>query len=206
MDSVTYPITPSGIYWTIQGEKHLCGFQMAFVRLAGCDIGCKFCDTDYSVKERLTPAQIVERVERVTPTRARDRWVWITGGEPTIHDLGPLLSALKAARFSTALATAGHRRFIPPVDWLSVSPHSADDFMQKYGNEITLTVGLNGMDPDAFIERHPDDTTDFMYRYVMPLEVDGVVLASALARCLDFLRYQPNWSMAQQSHKTWGVR
>lgn len=205
MAGVTYPLAPNGVYWTIQGEKHLCGFQMAFVRLAGCDVGCAACDTDYSVHERATPAEIVSRVEAVTPARARDRWVWLTGGEPTIHDLGPLLGALKDARFSVALATAGHRRFIPPVDWLSVSPHDPERLMQKYGNEITLTVGLNGLDPDAFLAQHPDDTTDFMYRYVMPLWAGDRPDPTALATCLDFLRRNPNWSMAQQAHKAWGM-
>lgn len=200
-----YPIAPNGIYWTIQGEKHLCGFQMAFVRLAGCDVGCALCDTDYTVSTRLGAEQIVARVQDVTPASSRDRWVWITGGEPTIHDLRPLLGALKSEGFSTALASAGHRRFIPPVDWLSVSPHDADKFAQRYGNEITLTVGLNGLDPDAFLARHPDDQTDFMYRYVMPLWAGDGPDPAALATCLDFLARHPNWSMAQQAHKAWRV-
>lgn len=201
----TYPIAPNGIYWTIQGEKHLCGFQMAFVRLAGCDIGCATCDTDYSVGSRMTPAEIGTEVERVTPAASRDRWVWITGGEPTIHDLRPLLAELRARRFSVALATAGHRRFIPPVDWLSVSPHDPAQFMQRYGNEITLTVGLNGLDPDAFLATHPDDQTDFMYRYVMPEWRGDGPDPAALAKCLEFLRRNPNWAMAQQAHKAWGL-
>jgi 7-carboxy-7-deazaguanine synthase len=115
-----YPLARNPIFWTLQGEGHLRGFQMAFIRLAGCSVGCAECDTDYAVAERVELSEIVRRVLAVTPSETRDRWVWITGGEPTDHDLKPLLKALRGAQYSTALATSGSRRFIPPVDWLSV--------------------------------------------------------------------------------------
>jgi organic radical activating enzyme len=54
MRATTYGIAPDGIFWSLQGEAHLRGFQMAFVRLAGCSVGCPQCDTDYSLHERLT--------------------------------------------------------------------------------------------------------------------------------------------------------
>lgn len=57
-----YAIAPNGIFWSLQGEAHLRGFQMMFVRLAGCSVGCPMCDTDYSVYRRMTPAQIVADV------------------------------------------------------------------------------------------------------------------------------------------------
>jgi organic radical activating enzyme len=134
-----YPLSPNPIFWTLQGEGHLRGFQMAFVRLAGCSVGCAQCDTDYRVDSRATAEEIVDRVTEVQPKGDRDGWVWITGGEPTDHNLRPLLSALKARGFSTAVVTSGVRRLIEPVDWLSVSPHSSDPakFQQRYGNEMT---------------------------------------------------------------------
>jgi len=197
-----YAIAPNGIFWSIQGEGHLRGFQMAFVRLAGCSVGCPNCDTDYRVDRRLTAVQVADEVAAVMPT-SRDQWVWITGGEPTDQDLRPLLRELKRRGWSTALATSGVRRFIPPVDWLSVSPHG--ELAQRYGSEVKVVVGLNAVDPDDWIVKYPDDQTDFMYRYVQPVWEDGAESASALARCLDFLRRHPNWSLSRQDHKSWGV-
>jgi 7-carboxy-7-deazaguanine synthase len=83
----TYPLAPDGVFWTLQGEGALQGEPMAFVRLAGCSVGCAQCDTDYRVSRRLTCEEIVEEVRAVVPPAFVWPWVWITGGEPTDHDL-----------------------------------------------------------------------------------------------------------------------
>jgi organic radical activating enzyme len=114
-----YALAPRGVFWSLQGEGHLRGQQMAFVRLAGCSVGCAACDTDYSVAERVDLAELVQRVRDVIPDGARDRWIWITGGEPTDHNLRPLIAALRrgVAGCAIAVATSGRRRVVPPVDW-----------------------------------------------------------------------------------------
>jgi 7-carboxy-7-deazaguanine synthase len=201
---VIYPLAKNPIFWTLQGEGHLRGFQMAFIRLAGCSVGCSECDTDYGVNERVEISEIVRRTIAVTPKGSRDKWVWITGGEPTDHDLKPLLVALRSAQYSTALATSGVRRFIPPVDWLSVSPHTPH-FMQGYGSEIKVVDGLGGVDLERWHEANPDDSNDFMYRYVQPLTIGGVESKSSLERCLAFLKTRPNWSLSRQDHRHWSV-
>lgn len=203
---IRYPIAKDGVFWTLQGEGHLRGFQMAFLRLGGCSVGCAGCDTDYAVSERLTLEQIVERLAGVLPEGDRDQWVWITGGEPTDHDLRLLLARLRRAGWSIALATSGVRRMVPPVEWLSVSPHSDDPakFHQRYGNEVKLVEGLNDLDVQAFVERW-DDRIDFMYRYVQPLSVDGKEDPASLDRCLAFLRKHPRWALSRQDHHYWRV-
>jgi len=203
---VVYPLAPNGVFWTIQGEGHLRGFQMAFIRLAGCSVGCAGCDTDYSVHEKVSVEKIVDRVLDVMPERDRDQWVWITGGEPTDHDLRPLLSALKKLGLSTAVATSGAKRLIPPVDWLSVSPHSTSPsgFLQRYGNEVKIIDGLNGLNLDHFNDEWGNEI-DFMYRYVQPLSVDKKEDPASLERCLRFLRMNPRWALSRQDHHYWGV-
>lgn len=202
-----YPLAPNPVFWTIQGEAHLRGFQMTFVRLGGCSVGCEQCDTDYRVASRATADDIVAMVKSIAPAGDRDGWVWITGGEPTDHDLRPLLCALKAEGYSTALATSGVRRVIQPVDWLSISPHSVEarGFQQRYGNEVKISDGLNGLSLDDWYTAWPDDKTDFMYRYVQPLWVNGREDGDSLARCKDFLRRHPRWALSRQDHKHWAV-
>jgi len=195
-----YPVTE--IFFTIQGEGHLRGFQQTFIRLAGCSVGCAECDTDYSRKEMLTAEEIAERAVALTP-RMIDPWAWITGGEPGDYNLALLLAALKAKRFSTAVATSGQKRVIPPVDWLSVSPHRRD-FLQRYGNEIKIVPGLNGVNLDEWDEVLK--TTAFMYRYVQPLWRDGREDLDSLAQCLQFLKTHPDWALSRQDHKYWDVR
>lgn len=210
-----YPLAPNPIFWTLQGEGHLRGFQMCFVRLGGCSVGCPNCDTNYRPKEKATAEEIAERADAVTPKTARDRWAWITGGEPTDHDLAPLISALRAKRFSIAVATSGHRRVIPPVDWLSVSPHDPSKWVQTYGSEVKIVPGLNGFGIEDFLEVHPDSQTDYLYRYFSPLSIPtGEVVNGrsvmqespvSLQACLQALKSRPNWSLSRQDHLYWGA-
>lgn len=202
-DAAQIALAPNPIYWTVQGEGHLRGFQMCFLRLAGCSVGCQQCDTDYTVFKRETAETIAWSCNNATPTLMRDRWVWITGGEPTDHNLRHLIAALRGYRFSIAVATAGHARLIQPVDWLSVSPHDPKQLVQCYGNEIKLVDGLHGLDMDAFIRQHPDETTDFFYRYVQPLSVNGVEQPESVERCRAFLDRHPNWALSRQDHLHW---
>jgi organic radical activating enzyme len=154
----------------------------------------------------MDPDDVAEWVDSVTPKQSRDRWVWITGGEPLDYDLRPLYKALRKRSFSIAVATSGKHRAITPVDWISVSYHGQKQFLQKYGSEIKLIVGLNGLDPFSFLEEFPDSETDFFYRYVQPLSVDGVEDLESLKTCLRFIDKNPNWSLSRQDHVYWGKK
>ena len=200
-----YPLAPKGVFWSLQGEGHLRGFQMCFLRLAGCSVGCVECDTDYSVASKHSAEDLATLCDEATPQGALDRWVWITGGEPADHDLRPLIAALRAKRFSVAVATSGHKRVIPPVDWLSVSPHNPDKVMQVYGSELKLVDGLGGLSLEDCLKRLP--WRGAMYRYVQPLwdVANDCEDDTSLQRCLEFLKAHPDWSLSRQDHKHWGV-
>ena len=74
-----------------------------------------------------------------------------------------------------------------------MSPHSADPtkFQQRYGSEIKLAEGLNGLDLDAWYDAFPDDKTDFMYRYVVPALPQCV--GSKHKNCANCLPYALDW-------------
>ena len=200
-----YALAPNGVFWSHQGEGHLRGFGMVFIRLAGCSVGCGNCDTDYTLEFRHEAGTLAWLADQQVSRLVKDRWAWITGGEPADFALAPLIHALHEKRFSVAVATSGHKRLIPPVEWLSVSPHAVPEFKQTYGNEIKLVDGLNGLDLDEFIRAYPDETTDFFYRYVQPLSVNGVEMPDSLARCKQFLMHNPNWALSRQDHHVWGL-
>lgn len=73
---------------TLQGEGPFIGTRCIFVRLAGCDYRCSWCDTTYSwhrpIFSRMTPAAIAEEV--IARERFHPRQVCLTGGNPLIHD------------------------------------------------------------------------------------------------------------------------
>lgn len=190
---MTYPIAPNGLFWSVQGEGALLGVPMRFVRLAGCPIGCRECDTDYTVDRRMSVPEIVAELAAMPPAK----WTWVTGGEPTIHDLGPLWKACSLMGF-TALATSGRIPTHASFKFVSVSPHGTpSDLVITKGQQFNLVPRLNGLK----LENWGDFRGDFAYRYVTPLHGSQ----DSLNECLDWLKRHPDWRLGTQAHKTWGL-
>lgn len=200
-----YPLSSNPVFWTIQGEGQRRGQQMCFVRLAGCSVGCPNCDTDYRKQEMATAEEIARRADAATPGSTRERWVWITGGEPTDHDLTALIATLRAHNFLIALASSGHRRVAYEVDWLSISPHDPSRWVQITGSEMKIVPDLNGFSIQDFRLAHPDEQADFRYRFVQPLSREKGEDPASLQTCLEFLKVNPNWSLSRQDHHYWRV-
>lgn len=205
MSAVTYPLAPDGIYLSRQGEGHLTGQLMVFVRFAGCDLanvcGAR-CDTDFGVDRRIDLAPLVSEIQEAAGTATP--WVWITGGEPTLHPLTPLLVRLKDLGFRLAVATHGERELTDPVDWLSVTPKRVGRLAQRFGHEIKVVPGLSAASADVLVRECEE--VDFWFRYVQPLWREGGECPSSRATCERILRERPWWHPSEQHHKRWGVR
>lgn len=98
------------IFYTIQGEGPFCGTPAIFVRLAGCNLQCPACDTEYTKgRKMMGPRAIVAEVNEIW--RA-EKWrpgclVVITGGEPFRQDLSELLKFLEFAGYYVQIETNG---------------------------------------------------------------------------------------------------
>lgn len=200
-----YPLAPNGIFRTVQGEGSLLGLPMVFVRLAGCSVGCGLCDTDYRVAQRAEEDHISQTCLRLA-TWTGPRWVWITGGEPTDHDLSPLIKALRASGLFVALATAGHKDL--PESWkedaphfLSVSPHDPEQWRVFCGNELKLIPGLKGhhlLDFDLVLKERQ---AAFGEKFVVPC----AGLPGTVEECRQWVETHEGWKMGVQAHKVWGI-
>jgi 7-carboxy-7-deazaguanine synthase len=84
------------IFLTIQGEGPFCGTPCVFVRLAGCNLQCPACDTDYTSKRELIgPGEVLARVNELwRAERWRRGLVVVTGGEPFRQQLDQLFEML----------------------------------------------------------------------------------------------------------------
>lgn len=182
------------------------GEPMVFVRFAGCPVGCAGCDTDYSVAERVELREVVRRVMACdTPST---RWVWLTGGEPTIHDLPPLVNELRRFGYRIAIATAGvnpvqlgaSNQYDGGADFVSVSPHCIDEsWVLRRGDQLNVVPGLNGL---KLSDLHGVDVEGFPNRFVTPNSNDP----NSVAECVEFVRTNLRWRVGVQAHLSWGIK
>lgn len=127
---------------TVQGEGRLAGVPAYFVRFAGCDLRCSWCDSPHSVlpelfkksAETLTAEQIAERV---TLLPHGPQWVVLTGGNPALWNLSELIHRLHAFNYKVMVETQGTmwKDWLYSVDDLCLSPKPPSS-----GNEVTVEM------------------------------------------------------------------
>jgi 7-carboxy-7-deazaguanine synthase len=138
------------VFSSIQGEGLRQGEPTIFVRLAGCNLRCSFCDTKRAWGEgaERRPGDILAEVRSVRDALPA-AWVSITGGEPLVQNIAPLVDRLHADGFKVQVETNGTRPPAAGVDWYSLSPKPPDyDFHPGFigrAREVKLVVcrGLN---------------------------------------------------------------
>lgn len=127
---------------TIQGEGFHTGKPAYFIRLGGCDVGCHWCD----VKESWP----LNEYNQMSANQLRDlvlssglELVVITGGEPAMHDLEPLTSALREANLLIHIETSGAHELTGTFDWITFSPKKFKHPLQQFlslANELKVVV------------------------------------------------------------------
>jgi 7-carboxy-7-deazaguanine synthase len=133
------------IFPSIQGEGMRQGEPTIFVRLAGCDRRCSFCDTKYAWEggEDYAVERILENVHKIKQ-RFPARWVCLTGGEPFMQDVRLLVRLLKGDNCRVQVETNGTRYYATKADWITVSPKPKEYLVrpefQRLAKEVKLVV------------------------------------------------------------------
>lgn len=105
MNAIEYPLCE--IFASIEGEGIRAGYPATFIRLAGCNLRCSYCDTEYALSttqatERLTAEQIIARV-KAYPWKL----ITLTGGEPLLHHGEELTKLLASHDYEVNIETNG---------------------------------------------------------------------------------------------------
>jgi 7-carboxy-7-deazaguanine synthase len=95
------------IFGTIQGEGPFAGCPAIFIRLAGCNLRCHFCDTDFESSEWHPDLEEIGDKIAIEYQVCRTKLVVLTGGEPLRQNVVPLLRMLNTAGFRVQVETAG---------------------------------------------------------------------------------------------------
>jgi 7-carboxy-7-deazaguanine synthase len=185
-------------FYTLQGEGVYAGHAAYFIRLAGCDVGCVWCD----VKESWEVADnqwtnIVDLVEAAAAHPARI--VVITGGEPLLYDLSALCNALKDKGFRVHIETSGAYPLSGVYDWICVSPKKFKRPLQEVlalANELKVIV-FNQSDFE-WAEQHAAMVPSTC-RLLLQAEWEKKQQMYPLA--IAYALKHPQWNISVQTHK-----
>lgn len=136
------------IFFSAEGEGGRQGQPTIFLRLSGCNLRCDFCDTRYAWEEgqEINQETILSKIVGFRKKYKTD-WISITGGEPLVQDIKPLVEKLKQAGFKIQIETNGTKPITFEVDWLTVSPKPPDFFStrasRQQATEVKLVVTKN---------------------------------------------------------------
>lgn len=206
------------IFHTIQGEGPFAGTPAVFIRLAGCNLQCPGCDTDYTSGRRtMTVEEILAKVASVK--RPETTLVVITGGEPFRQLLSGIVNALLEAFYEVQLETNGTLFQDLPYEYITVvcSPKTGSINGKLVRHITAFKYVLNAVqaDPeDGLPNRALDNGTSKLARppedfvgtiYVQPYDPGGplhndIHHQAAVASCL-----RHGYTLCLQMHKFLGL-
>ena len=185
-------------FFTIQGEGTYSGRAAYFVRLAGCDIGCVWCDVKESWDSELHPIlgidYLVSEIEKTTVD-----FVVITGGEPALYDLTFLIKKLKILKIDVAIETSGCYELKGIVDWYCFSPKKFKaPCNEAYQLANELKIVINHPSDLAWAEKHAEKVTSSCKLYLQP---EWSKSDSLLPLIIEFVKSNNKWRISLQTHK-----
>ncbi len=184
------------IFVSLQGEGAHTGRAALFVRFAGCNLSCPFCDTDHSEWRPMTATEILAEATRLAP---QVRHVVLTGGEPGLQVDSELIEAF--AGWFIQIETNGTMPLPDGIDWITCSPKEGGaPVLDKVDELKLLWTG-----PDTRPERF--DMIDAQCRSLQPCDTSDPALNARLtAEAVAYIMAHPRWRLSLQTHKLIGIR
>lgn len=194
--SAAFPVMEH--FYTLQGEGFHQGRAAYFIRLGGCDVGCVWCDVkeswNASDHPRMTIDELVAAVEQ-TPAKL----VVITGGEPLMHNLDSLTTALQQKGYETNIETSGAHPLSGSWNWICLSPKKFKAPLPgilPHANELKVVV-YNRSDFD-WAEQYAALVSPSCKLYLQP-EWDKADQVTPLI--IGYIKEHPEWELSLQLHK-----
>lgn len=189
-------------FHSIQGEGAWTGTNAFFIRLAGCDVGCPWCDTKQSWNRAHHPARSVKDVV-AEAQRARPKIVVITGGEPLMHNLDGLSQRLRQAGLRVHLETSGAHPFSGTFDWVTMSPKRfkpPHDSIYAHVSELKVVVAE--ADDLAWAETQSSRVSDQTLKLLQP----EWSTPTSNTLVFQYVLKHPEWRVSLQTHKFMHIR
>jgi organic radical activating enzyme len=194
--SVELPIMEQ--FYTIQGEGQHSGRAAYFIRIAGCDVGCVWCDVKESWDSQVHPlVQISDLVKAVKENNAD--FVVITGGEPAMYNLTTLVNELKKLETEVAVETSGCYELVGNVDWYCFSPKKFKaPIAEAYTKASELKVVIFHPSDLLWAETHAAKVNENCVLFLQP---EWSKQEKLLPEIIDYVKSNQKWRISLQTHK-----
>ena len=185
-------------FYTIQGEGYHTGKPAYFIRLGGCDVGCRWCDAKNTWNPKLYPPVDVDViVERATSCPAQA--MVITGGEPLIYPLDILTTTLKSRGLEIFLETSGTHPFSGCFDWVCLSPkrhHPPLEEAFKVAHELKVIISS-----ESDFEWAEENARKVGSECMLFVQPEWSVAGEIMPMVVEFVKANPKWNISIQTHK-----
>ena len=192
-------------FYTLQGEGYHQGRAAYFIRLGGCDVGCVWCDVkeswDATAHPNITVDEMLSWVTGSVPLQQTGKkgLVVITGGEPLMHNLDGLTSALREKGFETNIETSGSHPLSGSWDWICLSPKKFKAPLPEvvpFANELKVVV-FNQSD-FKWAEKYAAMVSPQCKLFLQP-EWDKAPVVTPMI--IEYIKQHPQWELSLQIHK-----
>ena len=195
IQTTTYPIVET--FHSVQGEGYWTGVNAFFIRLGGCDVHCRWCDTKHSWNAARHPQkstdELVEAATAVNPAI-----VIVTGGEPLMHDLFPLTTALKNARMQVHLETSGAHSVSGDFDWVTFSPKQ---FKAPHSSIYSQTSELKVVVTNQYDLKWAEQQAALIPRSALCYLQPEWNSPGSKELIFEYVLKHPQWRISLQTHK-----
>jgi 7-carboxy-7-deazaguanine synthase len=192
----SYPVMEH--FYTLQGEGRYSGQAAYFIRLGGCDVGCVWCDVKDSWDAAAHPLMSVQDIV-ATAAAHPGRIAVITGGEPAMHELGPLTDALHVAGFRTHIETSGAHELNGALDFVTLSPKKFKAPLEsalRRADELKVVVYHKS--DLLWAEQHAASVSADCALYLQPEWSRHDTITPLI---IDYIKQHPQWQLSLQTHK-----
>lgn len=190
-----YPVMEH--FYTIQGEGVYSGKAAYFIRLAGCDVGCVWCDVKESWTQGYPIHSAKEMVNWVTTAKAN--LVVVTGGEPLMHNCAALTDHLKNAGFELNIETSGAYPLTGNWDWICLSPKKfVKPLPEIYSKAHELKVIVFNQSDFKWAE---EQAVNISNNCQLLLQPEWSKEKEMLPLLIDYVKKNPKWKISLQVHK-----
>jgi organic radical activating enzyme len=185
-------------FYTLQGEGFHTGRAAYFIRLGGCDVGCRWCDAKDTWNPRVhPPVAVAEIVGRASEYPARA--VVVTGGEPLMYPLDELCGELHKRDIEIFLETSGSHPFSGSFDWVCLSPKKQQPPLDEaWARADELKVIIETESDLGWAEQCAGRVGEDCRLFLQP---EWSRRDEVMPAIVEYIKAHPKWRISLQAHK-----